>query len=64
MTTSADIYAEYNVAMRNRLRVFNEAEAPIRAYFETSRKPHYDSYQADCKELQVIRDQRLAAENA
>ena len=63
MTISGDIIAEYNVAMRNRLKVLNEAEAPLRAIFETARKPHQTSYQVDCKELQAIRDQRLAAEN-
>ena len=58
--TAAQIIAEYNVAMKNRLAEFNAVEKPIRAEFERARKPAYDHYRTDCENLTAEKDERMA----
>ena len=58
--TETQVWAEYHVAARGSLKRFNELEAPLRLRFETDRKPFYDQYLADCKQLQIIRDKKLS----
>ena len=58
--TAAQIIAEHNVAMRNRLAEFNATEKPIRAEFERARKPAYDHYRTDCEKLTAEKDGRMA----
>ena len=58
--TTAQVIAEFNVAMKNRLADFTTAEKPLRTAFELARKPLYDVYRADIQAIFLAKEAAVA----